>query len=151
MVVKREIFRECFAGFDARRVAAFGDDDVRCILATHGMIRSEQKVRAIIHNAQCFIKVQEDFGTFDRYIWSFTNGQTMVYPEHQREWVTRNELSDLVSKDLKMRGFKYVGTVIIYSHLQGIGIINDHRCECFRYRELANALLPRHASVRTIC
>lgn len=138
MVVKRVIFRECFASFDARRVAEFGDDDVRRILATSGMIRSERKVRAIIHNARCFVKVQEEFGTFDRYIWSFTGGKTMCYPDHQREWVTRNDLSDRISKDLKKRGFKYVGTIIIYSHLQGIGIINDHRCECFRYRELAN-------------
>ena len=136
MVVKREIFRACFAGFDAGKVSAFTDEDVRSILNTPGMIRSEQKVRAIIHNAQCFVRVQEEFGSFDRYIWSFTDGKTMVYPEHQHEWVTRNALSDLVSRDLKKRGFKYVGSIIIYSHLQGIGIINDHRCECFRYKEL---------------
>lgn len=136
MLKKREIFRECFAGFDPQLVAAFTDDDVLRILATPGMIRSEQKVRAMINNAQCFLKVQQEFGTFDSYIWSFSNGRSMAYPEHDAEPVTRNDLSDAVSKDLKKRGFKYVGSVIIYSHLQAIGMINDHACNCFRYKQL---------------
>lgn len=140
MVVKREIFRRCFADFRPERVATFGDEDVRRILGTPGMIRSEQKVRAVIDNARCFVRIQEEFGSFDRYIWSFTDGRTMIYPEHQHDWVTRNDLSDRVSGDMKKRGFKYVGSIIIYSHLQGIGIINDHSCECFRYKQLIQKL-----------
>lgn len=136
MLHKREIFCHCFADFDAAKVASFTDDDVKRIIETEGMIRSEKKVRAMINNAQCFVKVQQEFGSFDKYIWSFTDGKTMVYPEHQQQWITSNELSDTISKDMKKRGFKYVGTVTIYSHLQGIGIINDHRCCCFRYKEL---------------
>lgn len=136
MLQKREIFRQCFAGFDAQRVAEFTDKDVERILNTDGMIRSERKIRGMVNNAQCFVRVAGEFGSFDKYIWSFTGGKTMVYPEHQHEWVTRNELSDKVSEDLKRRGFKYVGSVIVYSHLQAIGVINDHRDYCFRYKEL---------------
>lgn len=136
MLKRREVFRKCFAGFDAAKVARFTEDDVQRILATEGMIRSPRKVRAMISNAQAFVRIEQEFGSFDKYIWSFTNGQSLIYPSHQREWTVRNDLSDRVSKDLKRRGFKYVGSVIIYSHLQAIGIINDHRCYCFRYKEL---------------
>lgn len=136
MLEKREVFRQCFAGFDANKVALFDDNDVDRIMSTEGMIRSPRKIKGMINNAKCFLKVEQEFGSFDKYIWSFTGGKTMVYPSHQHEWVTRNDLSDTVSKDLKKRGFKYVGSVIIYSHLQAIGIINDHRDYCFRYKEL---------------
>lgn len=136
MLQKREVFRKCFAGFDAERVAAFTDTDVDRIVNTDGMIRSPRKVRGIINNARCFLRIQKEFGSFDKYIWSFTGGVSLVYPSHQRELVTRNELSDTVAADLKRRGFKYVGSVIIYSHLQAIGIINDHRDYCFRYKQL---------------
>lgn len=136
MLQKREVFRECFAGFDAAKVAAFTDADVNRIMSTDGMIRSPRKIRAMISNAQAFVKVQQEFGSFDKYIWGFTGGKSVVYPSHQHEWVVRNELSDRVSADLKKRGFKYVGSIIIYSHLQAIGIINDHRDYCFRYKEL---------------
>ncbi len=134
MLQKRDVFRKCFAEFDAARVAAFTDGDVERIMNTDGMIRSPRKIRAMISNAQAFVNVQREFGTFDSYIWSFTKGRSLVYPSHQHEWVVRNELSDRISKDLKRRGFKYVGSIIIYSHLQAIGIINDHRDYCFRYR-----------------
>lgn len=136
MLQKREVFRKCFAGFDAAEVARFTDDDVQRIMTTEGMIRSERKIRAMINNAKCFVETAREFGSFDKYIWHFTDGKTMIYPSHQTEWVTRNELSDTVSKDLRKRGFKYVGSVIVYSHLQAIGIINDHRDYCFRYKEL---------------
>lgn len=133
---KREILRQCFADFDPLKVSEFNENDVDRIMATEGMIRSPRKIKAMINNARCFVKVQQEFGSFDKYIWSFTNGKTMVYPSHQHEWVTRNELSDKVTEDLKKRGFQYVGSVTIYSHLQAIGIINDHRDYCFRYKEL---------------
>lgn len=133
---KREILHSCFAQFDAARVATFTETDMERIIQTEGMIRSRRKVRAMISNAQAFLKIQQDFGSFDHYIWSFTNGKTFVYPSHAHTPVTRNALSDLVAKDLKQRGFKFVGTVIIYSHLQAIGIINDHQPMCFRFAEV---------------
>lgn len=136
MLKKREVFRQCFADFDAAKVAAFTDDDVERIMNTEGMIRSKGKIRAMINNAQCFVKVQQELGSFDKYIWGFTDGKSLVYPSHQEELVTCNDLSIRVAKDMKKRGFKYLGPVIAYSHLQAIGVINDHRHYCFRYKEL---------------
>ena len=133
MLKKQEAFQRCFADFDYNKVATFTDDDACRIATEEGMIHSERKVKAMIANARAFCKVREEFGTFDKYIWSFTNGQTMVYPEHQKEPCVRNELSDRVAKDMKRRGFKYIGSVIVYSHLQGIGVINDHQHNCFLY------------------
>lgn len=133
---RRDVFRNCFAGFDAAKVAQFGDADVERIMATEGMIRSPRKIRAMINNAQAFVRIEQEFGSFDRYIWGFTDGHSLVYPSHQGSWTVRNSLSDKISKDLKHLGFKYVGSIIIYSHLQAIGIINDHRCQCFRYKQL---------------
>jgi DNA-3-methyladenine glycosylase I len=136
MLRKRDIFRQCFADFDFERVATFTADDVDRIMQTEGMIRSRRKIEAMVSNAQCFIGIRKEFGSFDRYIWHFTDGKTLIYPDHQREMPVSNPLSDTVAKDLKKHGFKYVGTVIIYSHLQAIGIINDHQEGCFRYKEL---------------
>lgn len=137
MLKRQEIFRHCFAGFDADTVARFTDTDVDRILQTEGMIRSRRKVEGMIANARAFVRVAAEFGSFDKYIWSFTQGQSIIYPSHADQWVTRNELSDRVARDLKQRGFCYVGSTIIYSHLQAIGIINDHHPGCFRYAELA--------------
>ena len=137
MVQKREIFRECFDGFDYRKVAEYTEADIRRILETEGMIRSERKIRAVIHNAQCFLKIREEFGTFSTWLWSFSKGKTIMYMGHQKGKIpAKNGLSDVVSKELKKRGFKYLGSVTVYSHLQACGIINDHVEECFRYREL---------------
>lgn len=136
MLERREVFRKVFADFDATKVAAFGEADVQRALRTEGMIRLERKIRGMIVNAQAFVKVAEEFGSFDSYIWSFTQGHSWIYPTHQKQWITRNELSDRVAEDMKKRGFSYVGSTIIYSHLQAIGVINDHKTQCFRYREL---------------
>lgn len=138
MLKKREVFRSVFADFDFRQVAKFTDADVERIMGVAGMIRSPRKIRAMIHNAQCFMAIAEEFGSFDRYIWGFTKGKTLVYHRHQEEgdWETHNELSDALAKDMKKRGFKYLGSVILYSHLQAIGIINDHERTCPRYQEL---------------
>ena len=136
MLRRREVFRTCFAGFDAEKVAAFTDADVDRIMQTEGMIRSQRKIQAVIRNARAFVEVARAFGTFDRYIWHFTEGHTLIYPTHAHTPVTRNALSDRVAADLRQRGFRYVGSTIIYSHLQGIGIINDHHPDCFRYAVL---------------
>lgn len=134
MLKKREVFRACFADFDFEKVAQFTEEDIIRIAATENMIHSERKIAAMVHNAKMFCAIRAEYGTFDRYIWSFTKGKTMRYKSHRNRWFTRNALSDKVAKDLKRRGFKYVGSVIIYSHLQGIGIIDDHWEGCFKYR-----------------
>lgn len=140
MIKKREIFRECFAQFDFYAVAQFGEDDVQRILETPGMIRSAGKIRAIIGNAQCFLKVIEEWGSFSRYLWHFTNGKTRVYRSHlSGNWETKNALSDEIARDLKRRGFKYLGSVTVYSHLQSCGMILDHEPDCFRFAEILDS------------
>ncbi len=137
MIQKREIFRECFAGFDFNKVAAFTEEDIQRILEVPGMIRSRRKVEAVIHNACCFQRICEEFGSFSEYIWSFTNGKTYLYMGHQKGDIpAKNGLSDRISGDLKKRGLKYMGSVTVYSHLQACGIINDHTEDCFRYQML---------------
>ena len=137
MVQKREIFRKCFDDFDYQSVAEYTEKDVQRIIDTEGMIKSERKVRAVIHNAQCFLKIQKEIGTFSDYLWGFTKGKVILYMGHQKGSLpTKNGLSDEISRDLKKRGFKYLGSVTVYSHLQACGMINDHTEECFRYREV---------------
>lgn len=145
MIQKREIFRQCFDGFDYDRVAAYGDGDVERILAAEGMIRSRRKVEAVIHNARCFQAVRKEYGSFSRYIWSFSKGKTILYAGHQKGRIpASNKLSDEVSRNLKKRGFKYMGSITVYSHLQACGVINDHVEGCFRYKDI----IENHPTVR---
>lgn len=145
MVQKREIFRECFDGFDYQKVSCYTEADIQRIMETEGMIRSRRKIEAVIHNARCFLKVREEFGTFSDYLWGFSKGKTILYMGHQKGNIpAKNGLSDAVSRDLKKRGFKYLGSVTVYSHLQACGIINDHMEGCFRYQEV----IEGHQSVR---
>lgn len=135
MIEKREIFRECFDGFDFEKIANYTEQDVKRILEHPGMIRADRKVWAIISNAKCFIDIRNEFGSFDDYLWAYTSGKTILYMGHQKGDVpAKNGLSDRISKDLKKRGFKYLGPVVIYSHLQACGMINDHAEYCFRYK-----------------
>lgn len=128
---KREIIRQCFDNFDYDKIAAYDDADVERIMNTEGMIRSPRKIRAIISNAQCCQKVRDEFGSFSDYIWGFSDGKIILYQGHDKGKIpVSNGLSDRLSKDLKKRGFKYVGPVTIYSHLQACGIINDHDVTC---------------------
>lgn len=137
MIQKREIFRQCFEEFDFDKVAEYGEEDIERILNTEGMIRSRRKIEAVIHNARCFQEIRKEWGSFSKYIWSFTKGKTYLYTGHQKgEIPARNGLSDRVSSDLKKRGMKYMGSVTVYSHLQACGIINDHLDTCFRFPEL---------------
>ena len=136
MLQKREIFRSCFDGFDYDRVAAYGEEKIAEILDTPGMISSPRKIRAVIHDAQCFQKVRQEFGTFDRYLWAYTEGKTQVVESHQRGWVAKNGLSDRISADLKRRGFKYLGSVTVYAYIQSCGLVNDHAQGCFRRGEI---------------
>ncbi len=133
MLKKREIFRAAFDGFDYEKVARYTEEDVERILNTPNMIRSERKVRAVIHNAQKFIEVRREFGSFSSFIWSFTKGKVFFYPRHATEWVSHNALSDTVASELVKRGFKYLGSITVYSHMQAAGLILDHDPSCFRF------------------
>lgn len=137
MLKKRDIFRKCFDNFDYEQIARYNATDVMRILNTDGMIKSPRKVNAVINNAKCFIKVREEFGSFCDYIWSYSDGKVILYEGHNNtngKIPVSNGLSEKISNNLKKRGFKYVGKVTIYSHLQACGIVNDHdkTCPCYR-------------------
>ncbi len=123
MIQKREIFHSCFDNFDYDKIAAYDEADINWIMNTEGMIRSRRKIEAVINNARCFQKIREEFGRFDDYLWAYSDGKTILYNKHEEGYIpVNNGLSDAVSKDLKKRGFKYLGTITIYSHMQACGI-----------------------------
>jgi len=134
---KRARYREVFDRFDAEKVARYDKKKVRELLKDAGIIRNKLKIAATISNAQAFLKVQEEFGTFDAYIWRFVGGKPK-----QNGWKTHNRLpantaeSDAMSKDLQKRGFRFVGSTICYAFMQATGMVNDHLVGCFRYEEL---------------
>ena len=139
MLKKRDIFKKCFDNYDYNKIANYDDFKIESIMNTDGMIKSKKKILAIVNNARVFLKIIDEFGSFDNYIWSFSNYRIMVYHKHQQGYEeVKNSLSDRLSCDLKKRGFKYLGSITIFSHLQACGIINDHDCNCFRYQELLN-------------
>jgi len=132
---KRENFRRAFHGFDPAKVARFGARDVKRLLADAGIIRNRLKILAAINNAKKFLDVQKEFGSFDRYIWGFVGGKPVPSGlTSLAQMPARTPLSDAISKDLKARGFKFVGSTVIYSHVQATGMVNDHLTTCFRYR-----------------
>lgn len=134
MLKKRETFRKCFDDFDYDKIALYDDKKIVDILQTDNMIKSERKIRAIINNAILYKQIIDEFGTFDKFLWDYSGHKTIVYKSHQKTHVASNDLSEQVSKELKRRGFKYLGAITVYSHLQACGIINDHEETCFRYQ-----------------
>lgn len=135
---RREGYRKAFAGFDAAKVARFREEDIQRLLQDTGIIRNQLKIRAAVNNAQCFLQVQQAFGSFSTYIWAFVGGEPKVnHWERQEQVPATSAESDALSKDLKKRGFKFVGSTIMYAHLQACGLIMDHTTDCFRYKELA--------------
>lgn len=128
---KREAFRKAYDNFDVTKVANYTDDKINELLQNPDIIRSKNKIAASINNAKIFIQIQNEFGSFSKYIWAFSDNKTVKNITDNIPVST--PLSDAVSKDLKKRGMKYVGTVIIYSYLQAIGIVDDHEKDCFRY------------------
>ncbi len=134
---KRENFRAAFAGFEPRLIAAFEEAKINSLLADPGIIRNRLKVLATISNARAFLAVQEEFGSFDPYIWQFTQGKTLAnaWTEESRIPV-RSAESDAMSKDLKSRGFKFAGSTICYAFMQAAGMVNDHLVSCYRHREV---------------
>ena len=133
MLKKREIFRRAFADFDFGTLAAYTDADIDRIMNIDGMIKSPRKANAVINNARAFKKIREEYGSFSAYLWAYTNNKTLLYKGHETGILpAKNALSEKIGKDLKKRGFKYVGGVTIYSHMQACGIINDHDATCLR-------------------
>lgn len=136
---KREAYRKAFAGFDALKVARFTPAKIQALLEgpPGGIVRNRLKLEGAVKNAQAFLKVQEEFGSFDTYLWGFVDGRPVVNaPRSLKEVPVTTELSDRLSADLKARGFAFVGSTTIYAHLQAVGLVNDHLVSCFRYREL---------------
>ncbi|MGQ0733840.1 MAG: DNA-3-methyladenine glycosylase I [Acidobacteriota bacterium] len=134
---RREGYRKAYAGFDTQRVASFGARDIRRLMADPGIIRNRLKVEWSIKNARRFLEITHEHGSFNAYIWRFVNGKTK-----RNRWRTLEELpatspeSDALSRDLKQRGFSFVGSTIMYAHMQATGLVNDHLVQCFRYREV---------------
>jgi DNA-3-methyladenine glycosylase I len=136
---KREGYRKAFDNFDARKISQYSEADVSRLLANPEIIRNRLKINATITNATAFLQVQEQYGSFDRYIWQFVNGRPI-----QNSWEKVTDIpssspeSEAMSKDLKKRGFKFIGTTICYAFMQAVGMVNDHVVGCFRYEELKN-------------
>ena len=128
---KREAFRKAFDNFDVQKVAKYDENKINELLQNEAIIRSRGKINSAVSNAKIFIQIQKEYGSFSKYIWGFTGGKIIKNKDDKFEVST--PLSDKISKDLKKRGMKYVGTVIIYSYLQSIGIVDDHETTCFKY------------------
>jgi DNA-3-methyladenine glycosylase I len=139
---KRENYRKAYSGFDPGIVARFGPPDTERLLKDAGIVRNRLKIESSINNAKRFLEIQEEFGSFDAYLWGFVGGRPMVNRWKTLSEIPANtELSDRISKDLKARGFRFVGSTIIYAHLQAVGVVNDHLTSCFRHVELAGTSL----------
>lgn len=134
---KRENFRKAFDYFDYQKVATYGEDKIAELLLNEGIIRNKLKVRAAVTNAQAFMEIQKEFGSFSTYIWDFVNHIPIKNSFTSMKDIPANTaLSDRISEDLKKRGFKFVGTTVVYAHMQATGMVNDHIVDCFRYREV---------------
>ena len=134
---KRENFRRAFDDFDPQKIAAYDDEKIAQLLADAGIVRNRLKVHAAVTNARAFLKVQKEFGSFDAYSWGFVGGKPKVNSLHTIEdYLARTPESDILSKDLLQRGFKFVGSTIVYAHIQATGMVNDHTMDCFRYLEV---------------
>jgi DNA-3-methyladenine glycosylase I len=136
---KRENYRRAYQGFDFEKVARFGEERIARLLSNPGLIRNRAKLSASVGNARHFLAVRREFGSFDRYMWSFMDGRPLQNRwRSDRQIPSRTPLSDLISKDLKRRGFKFVGSTIVYAHMQATGMVNDHLLACFRHDQVKN-------------
>lgn len=139
---KREGYRRAFSEFDPTKVARYTGKHIQKLLLDPGIIRNRQKIEAAVRNAGAFLAIQEEFGSFDAYSWRFVGGQAKV-----NRWKVMSQIpaisseSDAFSKDLKHRGFSFVGSTVIYAHMQAVGMVNDHLIDCFRYREIATTVV----------
>jgi len=134
---KRENFRKAFDNFDYKKIANYPAVKHNSLLQDTGIIRNKLKIKSAIINAQLFIEIQKEFGSFSKFIWSYVDGKPIVNKFHTKEDVpTTSALSDKISNDLKKRGFKFVGSTVVYAYLQAIGMVNDHTTDCFKYSVL---------------
>jgi len=134
---KRQNFREAFDDFDYRKIALYEEPKITELMENTGIIRNQLKIRATVNNAQQFIKIQYEFGSFSRYIWNFVDGTPIQNKvTNYKEAPATTAISDKLSKDLKKRGFKFTGSTVIYAHMQATGMVNDHEIGCFRYEEI---------------
>ena len=134
---KRENFRKAFDNFDFNKIAKYDKKKINVLLKDAGIIRNRLKIEAAVTNAKAFIETRKEFGTFDKYIWSFTDGKPIQNKfESLKKIPAKTKLSDKISDDLKKRGFKFVGSTIVYAHMQATGMVNDHTVDCFRHKEI---------------
>ncbi len=134
---KRDNFRKAFDGFDYKKISNYNQEKVDSLLQNAGIIRNKLKVNATISNAKAFMKVQKEFGSFSNYIWSFVDGKPIKNKiKNYKDAPANTPLSDTLSKDLNKRGFKFVGSTVVYAHMQATGMVNDHEINCFRYDEV---------------
>ena len=130
---KRENFQSAFDHFDYKKIANYSEDKIQELMLDAGIIRNQLKIGAAVSNAIAFMKVQEEFGSFSKYIWNFTGGKPMInHPKSLKEIPATSPLSDEISKDLKKRGFKFVGSTVVYAHMQATGMVNDHVADCWK-------------------
>jgi len=142
ILAKRENYRRAFARFDPGKVSRFGPRDARRLMGDAGIVRNRLKIESTIANARAFLEVRREFGSFDAYLWAFVGGRPMQNRRKRMKDVpARTALSDAISKDLRRRGFRFVGSTIIYAFMQATGMVNDHLVTCFRRRQLAGATL----------
>ncbi len=134
---KRDNFRKAFDNFDPQKIAQYGKKKIEALMQDSGIIRNRLKIEAAVANANAFLEVQAEFGSFDSFIWRFVDGKPIINQwKSLKELPAKTPLSDTISKELKKRGFKFVGSTIIYAHMQATGMVNDHTIDCFRYKEL---------------
>jgi DNA-3-methyladenine glycosylase I len=135
---RRETFRKAFDNFDAQKIAKYNEKRIQKLLKDEGIIRNQLKVLSAVTNAQAFLNVQEEFGTFNDYIWQFTDGKTIVNTHREMKTILpKTAESDDMSKSLQARGFRFVGSTICYAFMQAVGMVNDHTIDCFRYNEVS--------------
>ena len=132
---KREAYRGAFAGFDPAEVARFSDAKIEKLMTNEGIIRNRLKIASAVSNARSFLRIQDEVGSFDEHIWSFVSGKPIIKKRKGGDVPARTEISDAISKDLKKRGFSFVGSTIMYAFMQATGMVNDHLVSCFRYEE----------------
>ena len=139
ILMKRDHYRKAYDHFDPVKVSKYNDQKIEQLLSNTGIVRNRRKIEASINNAKCFLAIQKEFGSFDQYIWGFVNYKPIINRwKNISEIPAKTSLSDQISKDLINRGFRFVGSTILYAHLQAIGIVNDHIVTCFRYKELCS-------------
>lgn len=137
ILIKRKNFKKAFDNFDFNKISRYDKRKLNVLMKDEGIIRNRLKIESAVTNAKAFIKVRKEFGTFNKYIWGFVDGKPIKNKyKSLKDIPARTELSDAISKDLKKRGFNFVGSTIIYAHMQATGMVNDHLTDCFRYNQL---------------